>query len=189
MARPSVRNQIVEAGLKVFSKRGYSATSVQDITSAAEVPKGSFYNHFKSKEALGAEIVDLYGLGSTRREILSDTSISPATRLKRHFTALNEHYGSCGNGCLVGKFMADVSETSPLIRGHLLAVVNRWTGELAVAIRDGQADGTITNTIEPRELAAFLVDAYEGTILRARLERDDRAFKAFMRILRSTLLR
>ncbi|MCY0854833.1 TetR/AcrR family transcriptional regulator [Cupriavidus sp. D39] len=82
MGRPSVRPLIVDAGLRVFLRGGFTASSVQDITDEAGVPKGSFYNHFESKEALGAEIVDLYAEGGERRAALKDRSRPPgkATR-------------------------------------------------------------------------------------------------------------
>src|SRR5712664_1441331 len=60
MPRVSVREEIVESALVEFHRRGFSACSVEDITRAAGVPKGSFYNHFKSKEELGAEVVRRY---------------------------------------------------------------------------------------------------------------------------------
>ena len=44
----------------VFSQSGFNGSSVQDITEAAGVPKGSFYNYFDSKEALGAAVIDYY---------------------------------------------------------------------------------------------------------------------------------
>ena len=72
MARRNTRNAILEAGTKPFIERGYNACSVQDITDAAGVPKGSFYNHFKSKEALAAEIPTEYGKGTTDRSILTN---------------------------------------------------------------------------------------------------------------------
>ena len=52
MARHNVREQLLSAGLETLQRRGFNATSVEDITKAAGVPKGSFYNHFESKEAL-----------------------------------------------------------------------------------------------------------------------------------------
>jgi TetR/AcrR family transcriptional regulator, transcriptional repressor for nem operon len=58
MPRPSAREEIVQAGLKCLVEKGFNAVGVQDITDAAGVPKGSFYNHFESKEALGVEIVE-----------------------------------------------------------------------------------------------------------------------------------
>src|ERR1700677_4077550 len=98
MARPNVRQKIVDAGLKVLIQKGFNGSAVQDITAAAGVPKGSFYNHFESKEALGAEIVDRYGRNNPRRATLADVSLPPLRRLRAHFERLNEsftgaHYG------------------------------------------------------------------------------------------------
>jgi AcrR family transcriptional regulator len=60
MGRPSVRQQLVDAALGVFQSHGFNGSSVQDLTDAAGVPKGSFYNHFKSKEDLALEALQLY---------------------------------------------------------------------------------------------------------------------------------
>ena len=57
MARPSVKQQIIDAGLAELHARGYAACSVGDITKAAGAPKGSFYNHFASKEDFAVEAV------------------------------------------------------------------------------------------------------------------------------------
>jgi TetR/AcrR family transcriptional regulator, transcriptional repressor for nem operon len=50
MSRPNTREEIVQAALKCLVEKGFNAVGVQDITEAAGVPKGSFYNHFESKE-------------------------------------------------------------------------------------------------------------------------------------------
>src|SRR5262249_43060960 len=69
MPRPSLREQLLTAGLEVLHQKGFNATSVQDITDAAGAPKGSFYNHFESKEALALEALRLYlEKGRARRE-------------------------------------------------------------------------------------------------------------------------
>src|SRR5262249_47253914 len=52
LMKPSHRDLLLDTGLRVLHERGFNATSVQDITEAAGVPKGSFYNHFESKEDL-----------------------------------------------------------------------------------------------------------------------------------------
>jgi hypothetical protein len=60
MAKANVKEQIVTTSLQLLHGKGFNATSVQDITDAAGVPKGSFYNHFSSKEALGLEVLQRY---------------------------------------------------------------------------------------------------------------------------------
>ena len=89
MARPNTREEIIQAGLKCLVEKGFNAVGVQDITDAAGVPKGSFYNHFESKEALGVEIVERYGANQTRREILTDPTVPPLQRLRRHFDRIS----------------------------------------------------------------------------------------------------
>jgi len=51
MPKPSHREKLLAAGLQVVLEKGYCGASVRDIIQAAEVPQGSFTNHFRSKEA------------------------------------------------------------------------------------------------------------------------------------------
>src|SRR5690242_6007908 len=102
MPRPNVREKIVDAGLKVRIEKGFNGCGVQDITDAAGVPKGSFYNHFESKEALAAEVVERYVRDYPRRAALADTSLPALQRLRVHFERLNQAFADArfGRGCL-----------------------------------------------------------------------------------------
>lgn len=174
--------------MQLFIKRGFNACGVQDIADTAGVPKGSFYNHFRSKESLAAEILGEYGKGSTDRSILTNPDVPPLTRLKKHFAALNQYFSRCNDGCLVGKFMAEVSDDTPQIRARLRSVLGLWGGQLAAAIAAGQAQGVIRKDVEAEDLAGFLVDSYEGAILRMRVERSPRALKSFVKIVFSSIV-
>ena len=191
MGRPSVRPQIVQAGLRVFVRGGFGASSVQDITEEAGVPKGSFYNHFESKEALGAEIIDLYAEGGELRQVLSDKSLPPLERLRRYYDALAAMYRELGfaRGCLLGNFSAEISDSMPLMRDRLLAVFHRWTDEIAQVISEAQALGQVSKDTPAEELAAFLLDAYEGAVLRMRVEKSDAPLVRFQAMLFDRLLR
>jgi TetR/AcrR family transcriptional repressor of nem operon len=174
--------------MRLFIERGFSACSVQDITEAAGVPKGSFYNHFKSKETLAAEILTQYGKGNTDRSILSNPEVAPLVRLKRHFAALNEYFSRCNDGCLVGKFMAEVSPDTPQIRERLVSVLSNWGKEISSAIVAGQAQGSIRKDLKADDLAAFLIDSYEGAILRMRVEKNPRVLKSFVKVVFSSIV-
>jgi TetR/AcrR family transcriptional repressor of nem operon len=190
MARPNVREQIVAAGLKTLLEKGFNGCGVQEITDAAGVPKGSFYNHFESKEALGAEIVDRYAQGNPRRAALGDKSVPPLDRLRRHFDALSEMYAGLkyGRGCLLGNFSAELADQSPLIRARLAALFAAWTKDIEAVIREAQADASISNKTRAADLAAFLLDAFEGALLRARVEKGPRAFDRFKKVAFTQIL-
>src|SRR5260221_74488 len=87
MARHSLREDIVEAALEQFHSHGYNAAGVKDITDRAGVPKGSFYNHFDSKEALAVVALERYA-ERRRLEDLADRSVAPLARLPGHFELL-----------------------------------------------------------------------------------------------------
>ena len=76
MARPSNRDKILSAGLRVINEQGYAAASVRDIVKAAGATLGSFTNHFASKEAFALEIIELYFLGG--REAMQQTLLNEA---------------------------------------------------------------------------------------------------------------
>ncbi|MGE5374304.1 MAG: TetR/AcrR family transcriptional regulator [Bacteroidota bacterium] len=52
------RTKIMEAAIKLFSKRGYNKASVDEICEEAGISKGAFYHHFKSKQALFLALLD-----------------------------------------------------------------------------------------------------------------------------------
>jgi TetR/AcrR family transcriptional repressor of nem operon len=184
MPRPNTKEQLIVAGLNALLEKGFNGVGVQEITEQAGVPKGSFYNHFESKEALGAEIVERYGLNSTRRAILLDKTVPPLQRLRTHFETLNATFvkSKFERGCLLGNFSAELANQSPVIRESLLTLFERWTKDLEVAIADAQSEGTVSSDRDAGDIAAFLLDAYEGTLLRARVQRDRAPFDRFMKL-------
>jgi len=178
-----VRDQIVSAALDRFHALGYSACGVQDIVDKAGVPKGSFYNYFKAKELLALEVVDLYASGS-KREMLADASIAPVERLRRHFEFLAARYAGFGydKGCLLGNLAAEASNNMPLLRKALGESLARWTAAVASVIREGQAQGAVAAEVNPEELARFLVNSWEGAVVRMKVVNSRRPLDDFFAI-------
>jgi TetR/AcrR family transcriptional repressor of nem operon len=163
MTKPSVREKIVAAAAERFHALGYNACGVQEIVDAAGVPKGSFYNYFKAKELLAREVLNNYWAGAGL-QILADKSIAPLERLRRHFQHIASRYRKFGfeNGCLVPKFMHEVSDSTPLLRKDLRKQFATWTALIAEAIRAGQADRSITTSIDAETTARFLIESWGG---------------------------
>jgi TetR/AcrR family transcriptional repressor of nem operon len=196
MARPSshdVRGRLLEAGVQTFSKSGFNGCSVQDITDAAGVPKGSFYNHFESKEALGAAALEYYWAQVARERlgILTHKGVSPRQRLRTYFDQVTAEIAEIGFtcGCLIGNMAAELSDHSPVIAAQLSAIFANWSQRVAACIREAQAAGEITSDADPELLAAFVLNAWEGAVLRARIEKGDRPLRQFVDTLFAVLLR
>ncbi len=171
MAKPNVKEQIVTAGLNLLHSKGFNATSVQDITDAAAVPKGSFYNHFASKEALGLEVLQRYRAAAAGYlDVLDDASQTPKARLRTYFDLLiGANTASDYNcGCLLGNFSSELSTQIPAMRDALRVAYDEWAASLAVVIAEGQRDGSIAAPQPPLALAHFVIDAWQGAVLHAK---------------------
>jgi TetR/AcrR family transcriptional repressor of nem operon len=187
---PNAREQIIAAGMRTVLRKGYNGSGIQEITVSAGLQQDSFYHYFESKEALGAELVRQYGEIGPRRLGLADKSIPPLERLRRHFEATSDLYIGMKyeRGCLLGNFSAELANQCPLIRARLAALFWDWTRDIQSAISEAQRTAAITTNADAGRLAIFLLDSYQGAILRARVEKSRHAFDAFMRVVFTQIL-
>ena len=190
--KTNVRERLLTAAFETLHRNGFNATGVQEITDAAKVPKGSFYNHFESKDALGVEVVGLYvAKGAERRQALVAGRGAPLARLKAYFKSLNQLGPANGftRGCRLGNFSAELASQSPGIRQALAAALADWTRDIAAVLAEAQQSGEVSRDVPAATLAAFLLNAWEGAVLRSRVDRSAAPLDAFMTITFNKILR
>jgi TetR/AcrR family transcriptional repressor of nem operon len=156
------------------------------------VPKGSFYTHFDSKEQFGAEVLGRYWEARATRAtaILGDEGRLPLERLKAYFASKTSgrEPGPFDKGCLIGNFSAEMAANSRLIRDRLSTVFAAWTTLLAACIQEAQEAGDLSVRLDAATLAAFLIDAFEGAVLRAKVDRSAAALERFESIIFTLIL-
>lgn len=183
-----IPERLLSAGLELFLRQGFNATGIQQITDRAGVPKGSFYNHFASKEAFGAAIVDRYAASSQRswQRMMQAAPAQPMAAIRHVFEAMLAHHaraGAASSGCLIGNFAAEVAQASELCRERLLAAQLAWRERLAGLIERGQALGEIRQDMEPHALSALTWSAWEGALLRMKVEGSVRPLRESMALV------
>ena len=191
-ANPETRSRLLEKGGDLVSSRGFNATGVQEITAAAGVPKGSFYNYFDSKEAFAVEVlseywdsvVEIYG------PILADNQIPPLTRITRYFAGLAEFHEQrqYAFGCLIGNMALEVTTSSEEVRAKLAVIYREWSASLADCLREAQARKEFAPGRNVSQLATALIDAFEGAVMRAKVQRSRAPFDSFERCVLPCLL-
>ncbi|AWI53736.1 TetR family transcriptional regulator [Aquabacterium olei] len=190
--KTDIPRRLAEAGYTLFNQLGYNATGIQQITEAAGVPKGSFYNHFDSKEAFAAQIIRNYAVWMGRRweAIMADAPEDPLDALRHLFNAFIAHHeqASCP-GCLVGNFAAEVSETSDTCRTELAHVMGQWRERLAELIERAQQAGRIRTDLPALTLSAFFWDSWEGAVLRMKVEHSAQPLKDAASLMLDTFFR
>jgi len=193
MARRSLRDQILRAGLPVMFRCGYHAASVRDICTAAGAPQGSFTNHFRSKEAFAVEVLDRYFdyLQGLVAQALKDETLTPRQRLKQYLDIITGKLERDGwaVGCLIGDLSLEASSHSKRLRERLNAIFQEWRTPFASCIAAAQSAGEIDSQFDATELAEFLLASWEGAILRMKVERRPAALERFKTIVFETVFK
>jgi TetR/AcrR family transcriptional repressor of nem operon len=191
--KPSLREDILNAGLAVMFQAGYQGATVRDICAAAGAPHGSFTNHFRSKEAFAQEVLDRYfaNLQGYVRKALDDRSLSPRRRLERYLEIISGVLADdkWNRGCLIGDFSLQTASQSRLLRQRLEAIFEEWRAPFASCITEAQALGEIDSAFDPIDLAEFLLASWEGAILRMKVERGPSPLERFRRIIFQTVFK
>ena len=189
---PHTRDDLVSAGVRMLHESGYAATGIKDIVDAVDIPKGSFYNHFESKEAFGTEVVDRYfdsGLDELRARLI-DIDTPPLDRLRAYFDEKILGYRAIDyvRGCLLGNLSLEVADHSAAIRERISANFRTWSGLLEACIAEAQATGAIGNRMPAPLLAQFVLNSWEGALVRMRVEKSDGPLNEFREVVFGSIL-
>lgn len=192
MIARSKRPGFLDDGLELVHRTGFAGAGIAAIAAAARAPKGSFYNHFRSKEEFGVAILDRYfdAVQATLADLLERAEGTPGERLHAYFAFLRDLGRGQGyaRGCLVGNLSAEAAPVSVALREALAVRLAEWTGALARTLAAGQGAGEIRRDVPAEVLARLLLDAWQGALLRAKVERAPDSLDAFLEVLLPSLL-
>jgi TetR/AcrR family transcriptional regulator, transcriptional repressor for nem operon len=192
MPQHSKRAPLIEHGLELVHRDGFGSSSVAAIAAAADAPKGSFYNHFASKDAFGVALLDRYfeDVRTALAATVGDQRQAPLPRLREYFVLLRELATTHGyaRGCLIGNLSAEVTPDSAAMRAHLGWLMHEWTDAIAGTVGEAQAGGAVRSPASAHTLAALLLDGWQGALLRAKVERSPAPLDAFLDVLLPSLL-
>ena len=193
MATKSTRDHLIDTGLKLMHQQGYNATGLTEILQAADVPKGSFYHHFGSKEDFAAAALERYTTREAKHAatVLNDAKAPPLKRLKRYFTDLVRFYGQKGEipGCMMGRFSLEIAAANPQLRKQISGSFAHWEHTIATVIQQAVAQKELPADTDSESLAGFLLNSWEGALLRSQAEENDSPLEVFMHLVFDRLLK
>src|ERR1700722_6953414 len=170
--KQEVRTALLEVGMDMMFDKGYTNTGIQEILSALNVPKGSFYHYFERKENYTVEIIRHFdqSYSSNLIRTLRNPKETPLQRLRTYcdstMAALEAQ--QCRRGCLLGNLSQEMSDQSEVLRKELCIVMLKWRNIFAACIDEGQKSGEITKTRPAVMLAELFLSAWSGAVMRAK---------------------
>lgn len=171
------RQRLLDAGLRLLLEHGYNDLGVQALLVHTNVPKGSFYHHFRSKEDFAFQVIEGYmvEVHAGLDFCLGDETRPPLERVRHFFELSSQKYREEGYlGCLLGGLGQELSGVSERFRDRIEECFADIAARVAGCLEVAKSRGELPVNADTAELSNLLVNCWEGAALRSRLWRDPR---------------
>jgi TetR/AcrR family transcriptional repressor of nem operon len=180
------KEEIIKQGVELFRVQGYHNTGISDILTTCDIPKGSFYNYFKSKEGFCIRTLDYYGDDQLEfmRNTLMNAGSSPIDRLKVFYLSLIRKYSqeSVLSGCLINNISNEAGGLNEPLAEAANRNFNKWINILARVVAKGQAVSEIRNDMGALEIAEYLHGSFYGMLSRMKATRNTNNLEDWLRM-------
>lgn len=192
MPRGKNREKLIAAGLDLIYRQGFNASGVQEIADRSGVPKGSFYNYFKSKDDFAEQVLERYTeeLSAYLEQQWLQTDGSPLERLRSILQTWSEKswadYDGCG--CLTGNLCQELAKQNVQVQQAVDRSFNQVQSYFVACLTEAQAAGELDQKADPERLAAFIYNAWQGALLRSKAQGNTQALSHFQAVVFDLLL-
>lgn len=170
------KEKILNIGAQIVRRKGFNFTGIQEILQEAGVPKGSFYFYFKNKEEFGLELVEVYlqFFKGNMKATMQDTSVSGLQRIRSFFKFFNDLFvnENYTGGCPLGNLAIEMGDLNDNFSRRVSQAFKQMDSFLLDCLRDARHAGEITTEMNLEELARFILNSWEGAVVRMKVDRS-----------------
>ena len=175
-AHPPTKQKLLEAAQELMCAKGFVATTVDEICAAAGVTKGSLFHYFKSKEDLGKSVLERFCNVRLKlmQESPSQKKSDPLERVygRVDFAIHMSKSPLAKNGCLLGNFAQELSDTHPRMRSLCAQRFAEWAALLRQDMDEAKAKHLPKSRLDTGSLAEHLIAIIEGALILAKAKQD-----------------
>jgi TetR/AcrR family transcriptional repressor of nem operon len=170
----NAREKLLRVGIELFRRRGFVATTVEDLCAEAGVTKGAFFHHFTRKEALAEACLQQWGCQNAAMEAAAPFQ-AVADPLEKLLGCMDFYIGlfedpKLVKSCLAGTTVQEVAESNPALREAAQACFagahQRFRGLLDDACRGRRP------RIDTASLATLWMATLQGSLILGKASRD-----------------
>jgi TetR/AcrR family transcriptional regulator, transcriptional repressor for nem operon len=170
------RTSLLDAALKVIRTKGYSATTVDDISATAGVTKGSFFHHFASKEELAIEATRYWN--ETTGALFASAPYQQVQNPRERILAYIDFRAQIVQGdladvtCLLGTMVQETYDSHPQIRAACREGIEGHARTLIPTIEAAKAQYAPQANWSAENLALYTQAALQGAFILAKATGD-----------------
>lgn len=184
---------IIREGLKALYRKGYNATGVKEITDAAGIPKGSFYNYFSSKEDFAIAAMQYFTSRelAMMEEILTDEQTPPLERIENLYQMKIEHFISKGRysfGCFLCNITLEMADLSEVIAAEATNSFDKEYQPILNCLEEAQLKGDLSKERDIHQTVDLLRNSWLGALVIMKANKNEKPLLSFQQSLRHFIL-
>ncbi|MDP2982046.1 MAG: TetR/AcrR family transcriptional regulator [Candidatus Latescibacter sp.] len=187
--KTNTKKRVLDGATRLIHTKGFRATSVGEIISAAGIRKGGLYHHFLSKDQIGLEVLEC--MKRKFMEFLEETlsGNQPGEALEFFFNSVLLKHKEAGfvGGCIFGNMALEMADDNKIFAETTARVFSNWIQKIENVVHAAQENSQVRRDIPARLLAQHIVMAIEGGIMLSRLTKDETPLKECLELLRKML--
>ena len=169
---------IIEKTATLFNTKGYSATSLSDITQATGLTKGSIYGNFENKDQVAIEVYKYNAglLSKVMNHSLGDQYLTSTDKLHAFVSLYRKNWRSVfsNGGCPLMNAATEADDSFPALKEYVQKSFTLWTEKISAVITQGQKNSELKASINADKYASLFIMLIEGGILLSKTMDDER---------------
>jgi TetR/AcrR family transcriptional regulator, transcriptional repressor for nem operon len=185
--KQDTKQRLLEIGAETMHLKGYNHTGIQEILNLAGVPKGSFYNYFKSKEDFGLQIIDYFVEFYVRQsnQFFEDGSKPPLERIRLFLRSFMDFFRErdFAYGCPIGNFAQEMGDLSQPFREKLRIALDVMARQYEIVLQEARRKGDLPEPLDLKETAHFIVTSWQGALMWMKVAKSTEPLETHMKFI------
>ncbi len=172
---PAAKRKLLDATMALMRKRGYAATTVDEICAAAKLTKGSFFHYFEGKEDIAGAALDHYC--ALRAKQMSRAAFHRQRDPLERFHEVLDFFASQAastraNSCLLGNVAQELAQTHPQFQRKCADRFGQMIGMLAEILKAAKVAHPPAFDFAAEGVAALFVSVLQGSLILSKARRQ-----------------
>ena len=165
------RQYIIEKTAPIFNKKGFAGTSMNDLTEATGLTKGSIYGNFANKDEVALAAFDHNSAalirGINNASAVGNSAIDKLLNMAGFYRAGCRHIMKTG-GCPIFNTVVDADDTHLVLKEKAAGSIKVWKKRIEDIVKQGIAEGTVDPSVDHTAFSANFIALVEGGIMLAK---------------------
>ncbi|AYQ33462.1 TetR/AcrR family transcriptional regulator [Runella sp. SP2] len=185
------RQFIIEKTAPIFNEKGYAGTSINDLTQATGLTKGSIYGNFENKDEVALAVFDY---NHTKvNDYIKEKLMATENSIERLlvYPAIYRNYLKIPflrAGCPILNTATEADDTHPLLKEKVTNALSFWKVSVENQVKRGINRGEIKPDTDPTEIAVILISLIEGAFMQAKVTDSLTELKIAMNFLEKIIV-